>query len=293
MSEHDPSALAMRIVTLAAGRRLLIALDHDGTLSPIAPRPDAAVLAPGAERALRRLCDVADVAIVSGRGLDDLERRFAGLPVELVSEHGLRHRRRDGVVEQLTAGLDVSTLATLRPRLADLLADRTGWIVEDKGVGIAVHHRLVPDEDLEPTLSAVRTLLQAAADERSAAAPSARAGHLQVGKAVLELRPAGADKGAALRQLAAIHRRTDERGTDERGAEGAGPLVVMVGDDVTDEPALEAAEQLGGVGVLVADAPRETAGSARINGPDEVVLLLDALAAALEATSAPSTADGA
>ena len=271
MSTDDPSELAMHIVTLAAGRRMLIAVDHDGTLSAIAPRPDAATLAPGAEQALRRLCDVADVAIVSGRGLEDLERRFAGLPVDLVSEHGLRHRRRDGVVEQLTAGLAASTLAALRPQLAALLADRAGWIVEDKGVGLAVHHRLVPAEELEPTLGAVRALLDAAADERSAAAPSAPAGHLQVGKAVLELRPAGADKGAAVRQLAATH----------RGADGLGPLVLMVGDDATDEPALEAAEQLGGVGVLVADAPRETSASARVTGPDAVVQLLDALADAL------------
>lgn len=275
MNADGPFALATRIVTLAAGRRPLIALDHDGTLSPIAAHPDDAVLAAGAREALERLSIRADVTVISGRGLDDLITRFAGLDVALISEHGLRHRRRDGFIEQLTGGLADDTLDVLRPQLAGLLAHRTGWYVEDKGVSIAVHHRLVPDEDVEPTLRAVRDLLGTAAARPGPNGPAGQGdpagpgGHVQAGRSVLELRPVGADKGAALEHL------IDANVTPPR-------TVVMVGDDATDEPALASAERLGGVGVLVATRPRTTAASARLDDPDAVVVLLTALAELLD-----------
>jgi HAD superfamily hydrolase (TIGR01484 family) len=276
VSGTDPQELAAHVAgATAPGARPLIALDHDGTLSHIAPRPDDAVLVEGADRALARLVEQAEVAIVSGRGLDDLVRRFDGLPLSLVSEHGLRCRLSDGSIEQLTSGLAPGTLALLRARLEGLLAEQPGWAIEDKGVALAVHHRLVADEDLRPTLEEVRELLEQAAavpgdgphDGRDGrGAPVGPGGHVQVGKAVLELRPVGADKGAALHRLAA-------RST-------ARP-VVMVGDDATDEPALLAAGLLGGLGVLVSPTARTTSATARLPDPDAVVAFLGALAEGL------------
>ncbi len=255
----DPEQVARRIAGLAAGGSpLIIALDHDGTLSPIALRPDEAVMAAGAREAIAALCERTHVVILSGRGLADLAVRFAGLPVTLVAEHGLRRLDPAGTVELLTDELEPTTLAQLRDALEILLRDvehREAWIVEDKGVSIAVHHRLVPDHALEPTLGAVHDLLAAAA-----ALPPG--GHVQTGKAVLELRPAGADKGAALRALV---------------SERPGSAVIMIGDDTTDEPALATAEASGGVGVLVADEQRPSAASERLTDPAAVVRMLEAL----------------
>ena len=272
MSDADPEALAARVAAATEpGGRPLVALDHDGTLSDIAPRPEDAVLATGAARALARLVERADVAVVSGRGLDDLVERFHGLPVTFVSEHGLRRMRPDGSIQHLTPGLAPATLVRLRAELAELLTPHAGWVIEDKGVALAVHHRLVPEDALHPQLERVQELLERAAalpGEDAAGTRAAPGGHVQVGKAVLELRPAGADKGAALLRLAT-------RST-------ARP-VVMLGDDATDEPALRVAEELGGFGVLVSSTPRATAGSARLSDPDAVVTFIDALASHLEA----------
>lgn len=256
----DPVTLAARIAVRAGLDRPLVALDNDGTLAPIAPRPELARLAPGAEAAIRTLDEMADVVIISGRGLEDLVDRFGDLPVALVSEHGLRHRVGDGAVRPLCEPLPAAVLDELRARLAALVpSDPTaGWLVEDKGLTIAVHHRLVPDDRLEPTRSLIEAVLQGAAADGG--------GHVQSGKAVLELRPAGASKGAALRHLHA-----------DRG----GACVVMVGDDATDESALAFAESAGGVGVLVAEAPRPSAASARLADPGAVVMLLEALPPAL------------
>jgi len=277
---NDPVLqVARRIVTMTPdGGGPLLALDHDGTLSPIADRPEAARLAPGAAEALHRLAPLAEIVIVSGRGLDDLVARFDGLPVTLVAEHGLRLRRADGTIEMLTSGLAPAVLSDLRTDVARLLDGRDGWVVEDKEVTVAIHHRLVAAEDLQPTLARVHDQLEAAA-----ALPGARrtggvvhlpGGHVQTGKAVLELRPAGADKGAALRHVAS--------------GSGARP-VVMVGDDVTDESALAVAESLGGVGILVAATGRATAASERLDDPDATVELLTRLADLLEDRSADRT----
>jgi trehalose 6-phosphate phosphatase len=264
----DPRLLAAHLAALAEDRPLLVALDHDGTLSPIAPRPEAAVLAPGAREALAALADVPDldVAIISGRGLDDLTARLGDLGVTLVAEHGLRRRSPDGQRTQLAPGLATATLDALRATLARLLAEdaaRDGWIVEDKGVGLAVHHRLVAADRLEPTLGAVRAALEAAAAHPcDGGPPDVPGGQVQAGKAVLELRAAGADKGAALTRLL---------------AERPGTLAVMVGDDATDEPAFVAAQERGGIGVLVGTPDTVTAASAVLADPDAVVALLGAL----------------
>jgi trehalose-phosphatase len=258
--------LAARVVAATPrDARPLIALDHDGTLSAIVQRPEDAVLAEGASAALERLAAHVEVVIVSGRGLDDLERRFERHRVALVSEHGLRCRLPDGTVEQLTDGIDPAELDRVRAALHELLGDAPGWLIEDKGVSIAVHHRLVESSALRPDLERVRELLESAAE-----GDADEGGYVQEGKAVLELRPAGADKGAALRWLAA---RTSAR------------PVIMVGDDVTDEPALLAAEELGGIGVLVATSPGPTSASARLLEPDDVVAFLDHLAAQLAGRS--------
>jgi trehalose-phosphatase len=266
--------LAERVVAMTApGGRPLIALDHDGTLSPIAPRPDAAQLQPGARETLERLASHASIAVISGRGLDDLDERFPDDRITLISEHGLRSRLPGGASIQLCEAIPPTTLDWLRTQLHALLGSRAGWIVEDKGVALAVHHRLVAAAELQPMLGEVLALMERAA-RRTGGRETGTQGdpdaHIQVGKAVLELRPVGADKGSALRWLAA---RT------------AAQPVVMVGDDATVEPALLAAEQLGGIGVRVRRSDSLMPGSQHLDDPAEVVAFLDHLVRRLEQRS--------
>ena len=251
-----PEVVAARVLTATGdGPGPLVVLDHDGTLSPIAPTPDTAGLPAESREALADLAARTEVVVLSGRGLDDLVARLGDLPLTLVAEHGLRVRRPDGAVVQLTAGLDPAVLAALRTDLAALLAGRAGWLVEDKGVGLAVHHRLVDPDAVAAVLPQVTARMDAAA--------RAGGGTVQEGHAVVELRAAGADKGSALRWLAAAH---------------PGRPVLMVGDDRTDEPALAAAEELGGLGVLVATEGRPSAASVRLPDPTAVAALIRALA---------------
>ncbi|MFP5308396.1 MAG: trehalose-phosphatase, partial [Actinomycetes bacterium] len=236
---------------------LLLVLDFDGTLSPIVDDPDAAAPADGAIAAVAALADRAVVAIVSGRHLDDLVPRVGELPVTLVGGHGTEVRDPDGTRTSLFDDGPVQhVLDTCEAELTDLLADVGGWRVERKPASLAVHHRTAVPADVERLLPRVRAVL---------AAPAAD-GPFDVldGKAVTELRPSGVDKGRALRWLARRH-------PDRR--------VLVVGDDVTDEDAFEAADDLGGQAVLVSDSPRATAARWRIDDPVRVVWLLERLGA--------------
>jgi len=148
-----------------------------------------------------------------------------------------------------------ATLDRAEEGVRSLVDDAPGWLVERKQASLAVHHRLAdPDSVLErsPRVHAVL--------ERHATEPPGF--DVLAGKAVVELRPVGADKGVALERIM-------------QATPGHIPLVV--GDDVTDEDAFEVAVSQGGRAVLVATEDRGSTATDRIADPDAVVRLLTAL----------------
>ena len=67
----------------------LFAFDFDGTLAPIAKDHKKARLARVTRQLLRDLALHAQVAVISGRGRDDLDKRVGLRGVYLVGNHGL------------------------------------------------------------------------------------------------------------------------------------------------------------------------------------------------------------
>lgn len=55
--------------------KLALLLDYDGTLAPIAPHPDLAILPPETRNVLERLSNMSDVyiAIISGRNVNNVK----------------------------------------------------------------------------------------------------------------------------------------------------------------------------------------------------------------------------
>ncbi len=254
---------------LASPARALIGLDFDGTLAPIVPEPADARALPAATAALRRLSGlVGTLAIITGRPALDAVR-FAGLddvPGVVVLGHYGRQRWAEGTV---TSPPPPAGLEQARTRLAAVLAAADapdGTRIEDKGEALAVHTRRTSDpqaalERLGPPL-------------RELAASTGLA--VEPGRMVIELRPPGADKGAALRDLAA---QRDPAAT------------MYCGDDLGDRPAFEAVRELraGGLpGLVVCSSSAEvtelaSAADLVVDGPPGVATLLTALADAIQA----------
>jgi len=214
-------------------------LDLDGTLAEIVPDPDAVRLPSETEMALvglaRRLGGA--VAVLSGRDIRDLVGRTpAG--VWRLGGHGLEVLAPDAPAPPMPPPLPEAVLAPLRA-----LARRPGLRLEIKGPVAALHYRAVPDA--EPDAKAAAQTAAVAADGLV----------WQAGKMVVEVKPAAAHKGTALRGLAAR-------------PPFAGRRPVMLGDDTTDEDAIAAAQALGGLGVKV--GPGASAAVLRAPGPASV-----------------------
>lgn len=252
----SPDELA---AVLGPASRYLVVADYDGTLAPIVDRPDDAQPAPGAHEALQELAHHTRVAVVSGRPITELQGFLPDLPITLAGGHGAEILDPEGGHHALIDVSDVVTvLDTAQHAVEDILADGTGWFVERKRTSLAVHHRLVPEDEEESLLPRVLAILDL---HRETDPPF----EVLTGKAVVELRPAGVDKGTALAWL--LDRTPD-----------LVPLVV--GDDRTDEDAFTAAIEADGIAVLVSEDARPTAATWRLADPSDVVALLRLLTAA-------------
>ncbi len=238
-----------------AGRRPAIFLDYDGTLSPIALRPDLATLPEATREVLRRLAERFPVAILSGRsredvaalvGLDDLT--YAGSHGFDIAGPDVRHEVGDGIPESIDQATE---------RLCEALAGIEGVLVEPKGSSVAVHYRLACEEDLPLIEDSVDAVLAHHPELKKA-----------FGKKVFELRPnLNWDKGKALLWL--LH-------TQHLGHDHPEVVPLYVGDDVTDEDAFRAIADRG-IGILVAEKPRTTAAAYSLRNPKEVRELLERL----------------
>ena len=240
-----------------SGRRLAVFLDYDGTLTPIVRRPEDAVLSTSMREILRRLAVAWPTTIVSGRSRTDVATRIGLEELAYAGSHGFDIMGAGGAAPRLEVGADlVPALAEAAAELRRRTSRVPGVLVEEKGLSIALHYRLV---------AAVRVPeVELAFEETFAARAGLRRAH---GNKVLELRPAlDWDKGRAVRWL-----------LEHTDPEPAAVASVYIGDDLTDEDAFRA---LGAsdLAVLVAREPRPTAARYSLRDTREVGDLLTLLA---------------
>lgn len=265
---------------LAHPGRSLVVLDFDGTLAPIVDDPEQARAHPGAVPALTRLAPlVGSVVVLTGRPAEVAVRNggFAGVPglehLLVLGHYGAeRWEAATGEVRAPDAPPGVAATAAELPGLLAGAGAGEGVFVEDKGRAVAVHTRRAPDP--QGVLEALREPLARLAERHGLI--------VEPGKYVLELRPPGVDKGAALE---AVARETDAAS------------VLFAGDDLGDLAAFDAVERLRAEGVpgvrvcsAAGEGPPELAERADllVDGPSGVVDLLDALADRLGAPAGPS-----
>jgi alpha,alpha-trehalase len=242
------------------GRRPAVFLDYDGTLTPIVPRPEDAVLVPAVRETVERLARVCPVAIISGRDRADVQALVGVEGLVYAGSHGFDIAGPQG---SMPGGSErdrfLPVLAEAERELKARLATIPGSQLERKKYSVAVHYRNVADADLPAVEDAVRVALQRHPELRDLP-----------GKKVHDLQPRIEwDKGKAL--LHVLH---------ALGLDRPEVLPIYIGDDITDEDAF-AALRTRGVGIVVRDEPRPTAATLALDSPHDVHGLLAALLARL------------
>jgi trehalose 6-phosphate phosphatase len=220
-------------------------LDIDGTLIDLAPAPDEVVIPEWMAPALGALSARVGgaLALVTGRALDDADGLFAPARFCVAGLHGSDIRFPDGTLSKAPRS---SALDPLRRELSALVALNPGLVMEDKDAGLAIHYRLAPK--FEDNLIALMTRF---ADE------NAGSFEVQNGKMVVEVRPAGTNKGTAVAALLTQ-------------PPFAGRRPMAIGDDLTDEAMFVVVEAHGGRAVRVGRPDRPTAASAEVDSADTV-----------------------
>lgn len=211
--------------------------DVDGTLVPLAETPAAVRVSQELRGVLEHLygCSGNAVALMSGRSIAEIDRLFPAVQLPVAGQHGAERRDAGG---RLTRHEPTVDLGQARQHLAAAALANPGLLFEDKGLSVALHYRRVPRlegfvhrtiEELLPALSGAYTV--------------------QKGKSVVELKPAGKDKGRALLEF-----------MEEEPF--AGRVPVFIGDDATDEFGFDTVNRLGGHSIKV--GPGDTAARWRL-----------------------------
>ncbi|MFM0136710.1 trehalose-phosphatase [Caballeronia grimmiae] len=220
--------------------------DFDGTLVELASTPDGIFVprsVPDILASLRRATNNA-VAVVSGRGIDNIDSFLQMPDLPVAGMHGAERRDANGDVQRI--GFHDERLLRMEHVLEGVVSANSGMLLEIKGAALALHYRNAPER--EPAARAATERL---------VAEYADAYVLQPGKMVYEIKPRGVDKGRALRAFMA-----------EPPFTGRKP--VFIGDDLTDEKGFAVVNEFDGLSIKIGAG--DTVARARI---ESVELLLD------------------
>jgi len=249
---RDQSAVLPAPPAPGADDEWALFLDVDGTLLDFAAHPQGVLVEASLHDDLaclrERLRDA--VALLSGRTLAQLDDLFDWRRHPAAGLHGSQLRFADGRSSDDSGEARVSALHALAE---SRIAGTPGVLLEDKQQALALHYRNAPGEREFVEQLAQELQRQAGGDYT-----------LQHGNHVIELKPAGTDKGRALAALLA-----------SEPFRGRQPW--MLGDDLTDEHAFEEVNARGGVSVVVG-ARRPTNANFALDDPRAVRAWLAGLA---------------
>ena len=185
--------------------------DIDGTLVDFADTPAGVRVDHAMQRLIVRLHESSGgaVALISGRSIVDIDRLFPGVMLPAAGQHGVERRDARGKVSYHS--FPSQRLEWTHRQLTHEVESHPGLLLEHKGLSLALHYRRAPH-----LANYVHELARAALHRLGARYC------VQTGKFVVELKPAGKDKGVAIKEF-----------MQEEPFQGRIP--VFVGDDATDE----------------------------------------------------------
>lgn len=222
-----------------AAPHLLFLSDYDGTLTPIVSRPEEAILSPEVREKLYALAQkpTSSVGIISGRSMSELKSMVAIEGIYYAGNHGLEIEGPGLKFVSQPARTAKATIKDLARQLAAALDSIDGVIVEDKGLSLSVHYRLVKEGEVNVVAETFRQLTSTLLNEGKIKITS--------GKKVLEARPPidwhkGKAVEAIIREIKTFLKLETV-------------LTLYLGDDTTDEDAFKVLHRPEGWSIFVGE----------------------------------------
>ena len=232
---------------------LWLFLDYDGTLADFAPTPDEilpdqeliSLVTALAERPELR------VTIISGRRLGHIQALLPVPGILKAGSYGLEMETADGeMVHHVAYDTVRPLLANLKQNWSELLDQRRGFFLEDKGWTLAIHAKDADPQEATAVLDEARRQAQALIDQDKESLFRLLGGHR-----FLECGPQTADKKRAVEHLLATCPWFEDA------------LLVHLGDDDKDEVAFEAVQQRGGIAAGVGDRMKSSTADCWLPSP--------------------------
>jgi len=214
-----------------SNRYIMLFLDYDGTLTPIVSSPRIALISREAKELLNELSNSpkCKLAIISGRALKDIINIIGLKGIIYSGNHGLEIKGPKIKFATPVSARYKAILKHLKNNLKKKLSFIKGAFVEDKGLSLSLHYRLVDKKNIPQvkTIFHETVILYLVRNKIK----------IKTGKMVLEVRPPSEwDKGKVVLWLL----------TRQRFAlKGKNVFPIYIGDDKTDEDAFKALEKKG------------------------------------------------
>ncbi|MBI2019789.1 trehalose-phosphatase [Candidatus Daviesbacteria bacterium] len=200
----------------------LILLDFDGTLAPIVKRPDQAKLPPETKQILLNLSKNQNfyLGIISGRELSDIKAKI-GIPnIIYAGNHGLQGNFFGKKFLHPAAEKAVPVIKKIRLKTKQIAEKYGGVLIEDKKIALGFHYRMAEQSKAKEIKSALDEVIKPFLDNKLISQVS--------GKKEVDILPkAEWNKGDFAKLIMGeIYSKTKSH-----------PVVVVIGDDTTDENA--------------------------------------------------------
>jgi trehalose 6-phosphate phosphatase len=235
---------------------VLLLSDYDGTLTPIVGRPQDAVMPPGMRDKLSALArkPTVSVGIISGREMAELKGLVDIGGIYYAGNHGLEMEGPGLSYINPQAEGGKALINDLAKKLAAALDSIDGVIIEDKGLSLSVHYRLVKDDSVDMVTDTFEKITS----------PLRSGGRIKIttGKKVLEVRPPLEwHKGKAMEvisgEIKTIHKLDNI-------------LTIYLGDDVTDEDAFKVLRPPEGWSIFIGTENTKSQAEFYLNSTSEV-----------------------
>ncbi|XP_076913055.1 putative trehalose-phosphate phosphatase D [Bidens hawaiensis] len=244
LNKH-PSALETfdEMIVAAKGKKIVVFLDYDGTLSNIVPNPDQAFMS----KKVYGFVKLDDIYYAGSHGLD------IAAPFQCIGDPKFQNKAFDK--NHRYTSLQFA-------RYFDVLKEETndikGVMLENNKFCVSVHFRHVSDEDFPILEEVVKSVVDELEEFR-----------LSEGRKVFEIRPdIEWDKGHAMEYLL----ETFGYGSSND------VLPIYIGDDRTDEDAFKAIKKRGnGYSIVVSSSPKDTMALYSLRSPSDVKKFLSRL----------------